>query len=101
MSSQGNSLDDEGTWNDIAAPTGVPDVLARHIDAWVHGPPSALSEARAGRAALAEAVRLGTSRDGAWPLLAADALITSACARATGEQDPLGTLVAVFRDLAS
>jgi len=71
--------------------------MVRHIQAWAargHGPLDAALRA------LDEAVAKGDQREGAWPLLAADALLTQACDEALDAADPGAALAHIFRSVA-
>ncbi len=76
-------------------------------EGWAPGPvearPSSVAEAlaRAGTAALAEAIALPPGeRDAAFRLLAADALLTWACEAAAGAPDPRAMLERVLEQVA-
>jgi len=82
-----------------AEPDFVPASLSRRIDealAAAHGDPAApATKLRAAAACLQQALALGDDRRAALDLLAADALLTSACEAAAGSgSPPLATFAA-------
>jgi hypothetical protein len=85
--------------------SGAPEALLGRVrECLAATPPSAIGEqlARAGEAALTEAVRRGTGRDAALDLLAADALITLALLE-VADRDPvaLGSAAGALRARAA